>query len=305
LPPPPLSLPPTPQFTGLTREEFKAWIGRGYSKSKRGLASTVVPALKHDGSKDVPVEALPPALDWRSKGVVTKVKDQGSCGGCWSFSAAETLESHIAINTGKLFVLSEQELLSCTPDKQDCGGTGGCNGATQELAFAYVSQAGITTEQQWPYEAVTGTCAWGKKTPVANITGYVELPVNNYTALMNAVQTMPIAISAAAEPWMSYETGVFNSDCGSDVDHAIVLEGYGHDSASGLDYYLVRNSWSASWGEEGYIRIVRVDSPTQPCLEDKTPGDGDGCKGGPSEITVCGECGILSDSSYPTGGHLI
>ncbi len=150
-----------------------------------------------------------------------------------------------------------------------------------------------------------GTCDWSGKKPVANITGYVFLQQNNYTALMNTVANIgPVAISAAAEPWMSYESGVFSTPCGTDVDHAIVMEGYGTDPAQG-DYYLVRNSWSSTWGEGGYIRIKRFGDGKEPCAEDKTPGDGDGCKGGPSQEEVCGLCGILSDSSYPTGAYLL
>lgn len=121
---------------------------------------------------------------------------------------------------------------------------------------------------------------------------------------MNAVVSVgPIAVSGAAEPWQSYESGVFKSSCGSDVDHAIVLVGYGTDPTDG-DYWLIRNSWSAGWGEEGYIRIARYGNGKEPCLKDNTPGDGDGCKGGPSSIEVCGLCGILSDSSYPTGASI-
>jgi cathepsin L len=246
-------------------------------------------------------------VDWRTQGVVTPVKDQGQCGGCWTFSTAETLESHIAIKTGKLMTFSEQALIDCVPNPDQCGGTGGCSGATQELAFNWTITAGITTEASYPYTAQTGTCDMAKVKPVATITGYAELQPNNYTALMNAVVSLgPIAISAAAEPWQTYETGVFHTSCGADVDHAIVLEGYGHDAASNLDYWLVRNSWSDSWGEKGYIRIARYGSTSkgEPCLEDKTPGDGDGCKGGPAKIQVCGLCGILSDSSYPIGGAL-
>ena len=189
----------------------------------------------------------------------------------------------------------------------------------------------------------SGKCDWTGKTPVANVTGWAALPFNNYSALMNAVVSIgPIAISAAAEPWQSYDSGVFSSPCGADVDHAIVLEGYGKDTKSGLDYYLVRNSWSAGWGEQasttdrtrpppatatlsplqysgvdretrapysvqGYIRVARYGDTAkgEPCLTDNSPGDGDGCKGGPSKIQVCGLCGILSDSSYAIGGHLL
>lgn len=153
-----------------------------------------------------------------------------------------------------------------------------------------------------------GTCDWTGKTAVATITSYATIPFNNYTALMNAVvQIGPIAISGAAEPWMSYESGVFDScsgNEGTDVDHAIVLEGYGTDSATGKGYWLVRNSWSAGWGEGGYIRLERYGDGKEPCGTDYTPGDGDGCSGGPSTIKVCGECGIMSDSSYPIGGKL-
>lgn len=297
------------KFSGLTKAEFKHKIvGHGYSKGSPATLDAHEAASPADLSAHVPVKALPASVDWRTKGVVTKVKDQGGCGGCWSFSAAETLESHIAIKTGKLFTFSEQQLIDCTPNPDDCGGTGGCSGATQELAFNYTMTIGSTLETDYPYKAVTGTCNEKKIIPVANITGYATLPFNNYTALMNAVVNIgPIAISAAAEPWMSYETGVFSSPCGTDVDHAIVLEGYGTDSSAGLDYYLVRNSWGEGWGEAGYIRIARYGSTSkgEPCGTDNTPGDGDGCNGGPASIQVCGLCGILSDSSYPEGGHLV
>ena len=234
----------------MTKAEFKAYIGRGYNKGTAAMKAAKRGAEKADLSGHVNVSALPSSLDWRTvtPSVVTKVKDQGGCGGCWSFSAAETAESNVAIATGKLLVLSEQEILACTPNPNQCGGTGGCGGATQELAFQYIMSAGITTEAQWPYTQQSGVCDWTGKTPVANFTSWAELPVNNYTALLNAVNSIgPIAISAAAEPWQSYDSGVFSSPCGADVDHAIVLEGYGTDSKTGLDYYLVRNSWSAGW----------------------------------------------------------
>lgn len=225
-PPPDPSLLCPVQFTGLTREQFKHLvIGAGLDRSMS------LNAQKADLSSHVPVSALPASLDWREKGVVTPVKDQGGCGGCWSFSAAETLESHIAIKTGKLFNFSEQEILACTPNPNQCGGTGGCSGATQELAFDYVTTKGITTETQWPYEMRSGTCDWTGKKAVATITSYATIPFNNYTALMNAVVSIgPIAVSGAAEPWQTYESGVFNGcsgNIGTDVDHAIVLEGYG------------------------------------------------------------------------------
>lgn len=309
------------KFTGMTKDEFKEYIGRGYRSelSTHNPSSPLHPSRPHsrhshktavqrfrqeaDLSTHVPVSALPTSLDWRTKNVTTAVKDQGMCGGCWSFSTSETVESHVAIETGTLLTLSEQEILACTQNPQHCGGTGGCEGATQELGFALVAQKGLTTEKDWPYIGQDSTCDFGSKPIVAGITGYVALPANNYTALLNAGSQMPIAISAAAGEWQFYESGVL-SKCDADVDHAIQLVGWGTDKKAG-DYWLVRNSWGKAWGEAGYIRIKRYGEGKEPCQNDSTPGDGDGCSGGPSSISVCGLCGILSDSSYPTGGHLV
>jgi len=230
------------------------------------------------------------------------VKDQGQCGGCWSFSTSETVESAVAIASGQLLSLSEQEIIACTQNPQHCGGTGGCEGATQELGFGLIAKNGAVTETTWPYAARDTTCDMTGKKVVAGITGYVALPANNYTALVNAATTMPIAISAAAMAWQFYDSGVL-SDCDADVDHAIQLVGWGTDPTGG-DYWLVRNSWGSSWGEAGYIRIKKYGEGKEPCATDSSPGDGDGCAGGPSSIPVCGTCGILSDSSYPTGAHL-
>lgn len=160
----------------------------------------------------------------------------------------------------------------------------------------------MTSEADYPYAGVTGKCETAKIKPVANITGFVRLPTNNYTQLMAAVANVgPISISAAAEPWQMYESGVYNGNCGADIDHAVQATGYGVTSA-GVGYWTVRNSWGGSWGEKGYIRIQRTGLKKQ-CQTDNTPGDGTACAGGPSSVTVCGLCGILSDSSYVTGGH--
>jgi|EP00937_MAST-01D_sp_MAST-1D-sp2_P004882 cathepsin L len=295
----------------LTGREFAARYLSAKSTGARGaFTAEHQRAFELAHAADVPVAALPASLDWRTKNVVTPVKNQGGCGSCWAFSTAETLESHIAIQTGKLLTFAPQEFVSCAPNPQHCGGTGGCQGSTQWLGFKYAETAGITLETSYPYTARTGTCDESKIKPVANITGYVRLPANNYSALMNAVATKgPVAISAAAEPWQLYDSGVYNGKCGTDVDHAIQLVGYGSGDAQNKkagDYWLVRNSWGASWGEKGYIRIARFGETTagEPCATDTTPGDGTACAGGPKTLEVCGLCGIMSDSSYPTGGKL-
>lgn len=232
---------------------------------------------------------------------MTPVKNQGGCGSCWAFSATEVVESALAIASSKLLELAPQELVSCSPNPQHCGGDGGCQGSTQWLGFQYLEKVGLVEEKNYPYAAVTGTCEKNKldkKVPKVFVKDYVRLPQNNYTALMDAVANVgPIAISVSAS-WRDYESGVFDSDCGTTIDHAVVAVGYG--SEGGKDYWLVRNSWGSSWGDGGYIKIHRN---TGECGTDTNPQDGTECKGGPKKEKVCGLCGILSDSSYPTGVH--
>jgi len=252
---------------------------------------------------------LPKSVDWRTKGAVSPVKNQGGCGSCWAFSATETIESNVAIATGTLPILSPQELVDCVQNPKHCGGTGGCEGATQPLGFEYVEGNGMASSKAYPYTGADGKCSMTASEEVAGIKDYVRLPTNNYTALMHAVNVIgPIAISVDASKWSFYSSGVYDGGmfkkCGTTIDHAVQLVGYGTDDQSGQDYWLVRNSWGESWGEKGYIRIKRFGEGSEPCGEDKRPADGTGCAGGPKEIQVCGLCGILSDSSYPTGGFL-
>lgn len=298
------------EYADLSVEEFKATkMGKVFGGEGSPTPWDECPSVKNASSPS----DWPKDLDWRTKGVVTDAKNQGGCGSCWTFSTAETLESHIAIQTGKLMTFSEQEFVDCVQNPNDCGGTGGCNGATQWLGFEYAMAHGVTLEKNYPYEPVTGTCQPNKVVPAAHIKSYCRLPhasatytaAKQYDDLMNAVVHQgPIAISAAAEPWQLYSHGVFDGPCGTDVDHAIVLVGYGAEMDK--DYWLVRNSWGSDWGEKGYIRIRRDGSTSkgEQCATDKTPGDGTACKGDPKTMEVCGLCGLMSDSSYPIGGTL-
>jgi len=288
------------EFTDWSPEEFRATR----TSHRPHPPGDVKYAVAFDAAASL--KGLNDTLDWRTKpGVVTEPKNQGACGGCWAFSAAETLESHLAIATGKPAPkLSTQQLISCTPNPKKCGGTGGCQGATQPLAFNYSEIAGITTEQDYPFRQSTGTCDTSKIKPVAKNSGFAMLPQNNYTALMHAVATKgPIAISVAAGGlgWQLYgggimKKGLFNK--GFDIDHAVQLVGYGEEN--GIMYWLVRNSWG-EWGERGYIRIQRFGEGKEPCGMDNTPQDGMACAGDTKPIKYCGLCGILSSSSYPIG----
>jgi len=287
------------QFTDRTDAEFGQLLGLKKSllyRQKMAMPQTQVVAEK--------LKDLPSDIDWRDWGVITDVKDQGRCGSCWTFATAEATESAYALATGKLHVLSEQQILDCTPNPQHCGGTGGCEGGTAELAWQRIIQmgGGLNSEWTYPYASYFGAnfaCHFGQANPVVKVGSFVNLPTNELDPILNYVGgTGPLAISVDASSWSSYETGVFNgcNQTNPDIDHAVQLVGYGTDNTLG-DYWLVRNSWSPSWGEEGYIRLKRT--PDIQCGIDTTPGDGDGCTGGPPTVKVCGTCGILFDGVYP------
>jgi len=250
---------------------------------------------------------LPTNVDWREKGIITAVKDQGNCGSCWTFATVEATESAYALATGKLHVLSEQQILDCTPNPQHCGGTGGCDGGTAELAWAKIIQmGGLDSEWIYPYQSYFGnafTCRYGQARAAVMVSSFVNLPPNEQDPILNYLgMTGPLAISVDAATWSSYESGVFNgcNQTAPDIDHAVQLVGYGTDSTLG-DYWLVRNSWSPAWGENGYIRLKRTTEIQ--CGTDSTPSDGDGCSGGPPTVKVCGTCGILFDGVYPVVKH--
>jgi cathepsin L len=226
------------------------------------------------------------------------VKNQGSCGSCWAFGSAETVECVLAQKEKKLTALSEQQLVDCVENPNHCGGTGGCDGATVELAWDLIKEKGIAREADYPYTARDGTCK--TRDPYTNITSYVNLPSNQQQPILEAVANVaPLAVAVDASNWFGYRSGVFDgcNQKNPDIDHSVQLVGYGTDTKGG-DYWLIRNSWGSGYGEKGYIRIKR-ESGTPRCGTDKKPSDGTGCDDGPPTITVCGTCGILYDALYP------
>lgn len=287
------------EFTDRLSHEVNAFFGKNRALLFKGARAGFKYSLYDD------ISDLPTSVDWREKGVLNDVRNQASCGSCWTFSVIATLEAHIAIQTGKLLPLSEQQLVDCVQNPHHCGGTGGCEGATQELGFDYVTKyGGIANRNEYKYTARDGKCVADTKTKIASIKGFTQLPVNDYNALMTAIANQgPVAISVAASAWPMYHSGIYNGDCGTTINHAVTAVGYGEEN--GHKYWIVRNSWGTSWGEKGHIRVHREDSAKDVvCGIDYSPADGSGCDGGPSQITVCGKCGILADSSIPYGGAL-
>jgi len=291
------------RFSDITDAEFKSYLGlhKGWLRHERKASPHRIPQPEHL-YKNINIADLPDNVDWRVKGVVTDPKDQGACGSCWTFATAETVESYGALASKTLLTLSEQQILDCTPNPNDCGGTGGCGGGTVELAIDRIAvMGGLTLESDYPYVSGDGSnyqCDMSKFKPAVNVTKYVDLPSNQLAPVMNWIATGgPLAISVDASSWSGYGGGVFDGcdNQNPDLDHAVQLVGYGTDPSDG-DYWLVRNSWGTGYGENGYIRLKRYATP--PCGVDNTPSDGDGCSGGPPSVTVCGNCGILYDTVY-------
>ena len=200
---------------------------------------------------------LPSQTDWRSQGAVTKVKSQGQCGSCWAFSVTGALEGQHFRKTGKLVSLSEQNLIDCSKKY----GNHGCNGGWMNNGFRYIKEnGGIDTEDSYAYLGTDHQqCKFRKETIGATSTGYTVIPPNNEKQLLNAVATVgPITVAIqVTSSFQSYHGGVYYEPrCDpKKLNHAVLIVGYG--SEGGHDYWLVKNSWGTSWGQEGYIKMAR------------------------------------------------
>jgi len=291
------------QFSDMTNEELN-----DYSPGRLNIHRPTASNAKFLKLGLPPKSELPKEVDWRKHGIITAVKNQGSCGSCWAHSATQQLESYLKLETNMpLTKLSVQQITSCTPNTLKCGGQGGCTGGVEQLAYNYAQFIGIVREKDFPYMSGNGTeipCDnLLKMSPIAFTRGHETLPHNDYEAILHHLAFRgPLAISVAANDWPSYAGGVFDA-CSYKhnvkMNHAVQLVGYGTDEKFG-DYWLIRNSWGESWGEDGYIRILR-ERETK-CGVDTTPLEGTGCKyDGVLVQKVCGMCGVLFEASYPIG----
>ncbi|KAG2678687.1 hypothetical protein I3843_11G013100 [Carya illinoinensis] len=219
------------------------------------------------------VDSVPPSVDWRQKGAVTGVKDQGRCGSCWAFSTVVAVEGINQIKTNKLVSLSEQELVDCDTKQNQ-----GCHGGLMDYAFEFIKRkGGITTETNYPYEAEDRTCdAYKENYPAVSIDGHENVPDNDEDALLKAAANQPVsvAIDAGGSDFQFYSEGVFTGQCGTELNHGVAVVGYGI-TLDGTKYWIVKNSWGPEWGEKGYIRMQRG-------ISDKE-----------------GLCGIAMEASYP------
>ncbi|XP_057464628.1 senescence-specific cysteine protease SAG39-like [Actinidia eriantha] len=258
------------QFADLTNEEFRA-SRNGY---KRKEAKFEAKLQLSTSFRYTNVSVVPFIMDWRKRGAVTPVKDEGQCGCCWAFSAVAAMEGIIQLKNGKLISLSEQQLVDCDVGGEDKG----CEGGLMDNAFQFIKQNnGLTTETNYPFVGQVGICNTQKASaPAAMITGFEDVPSNNENALLQSVANQPVsvAIEASAFDFQFYSNGVFTGTCGTNLDHGVTAVGYG-TATDGTNYWLVKNSWGSGWGENGYIRMKRDVAAKE------------------------GLCGIAMEASYP------
>jgi len=251
-------------FTDMLESEVKSMMN-GFRPSDKAASEFVFVA-------DEGVE-LADTVDWRTEGYVTGVKDQGQCGSCWAFSTTGSLEGQHFKKTGDLLSLSEQQMVDCSGDY----GNMGCNGGLMDNAFKYIKAVGgLELESVYPYTAEDGQCKFDKSEAKATVTGYVDVKSEDEDALKQAVATVgpvSVAIDASHLSFQMYTSGVYHEFLCSQtrLDHGVLVVGYGTEDGS--DYWLVKNSWGTSWGEEGYIKMSRNRD---------------------------NNCGIATQASYPT-----
>jgi cathepsin F len=249
------------KFALLSKEEFSEIYLSSFKAFKPENIS-VAPLFGEEELKDIP-----DAFEWtdRKPPVVTPVKDQGMCGSCWAFSTTGNVEGQWALNGNNLTSLSEQNLVDCDhhcmefENEQACDG--GCDGGLPPNAYAYImGNGGINTEKSYPYEGSDGTCRFKKDSIGAKVDNWTFVSQDEGQIAAFLYSTGPLSVAVDAEAWQFYIYGVFYLPCGTDLDHAVLMTGYGTETNiffQTMPYWTVKNSWGSSWGEGGYIYVQR------------------------------------------------
>jgi C1A family cysteine protease len=228
------------QFSDRTESEMKKMLGYKHVEKTGNFT-------QFDES------SLADSVDWRAKGAVTPVKNQGQCGSCWAFSTTGAVEGADFIATGTLTSLSEQQLVDCSGSY----GNMGCNGGLMDNAFKYIMKNSLETEADYAYTARDGKCAYVSTKGVGKVTGYSDVTPGSASQLKAAVAKGPVSVAIEADQYsfQGYKSGFITKGCGTNLDHGVLAVGYGTDATAG-DYFIVKNSWGASWGDKGYVMIA-------------------------------------------------
>lgn len=260
------------KFSGMSQSEYIVYFN----------LKNIFFDYQHGRNDELDSVELAESVNWVESGAVTPVKDQGQCGSCWSFSTTGALEGAYYNKYGNLLSFSEQQLVSCDNFKHG-GHDMGCKGGLMDSAFQWIEQNnGLCLESDYPYVSGTTTksgscletCDVVSKSAIHD---YKDVTPNSDNAMMTALMQQPvsIAIQADQKEFQLYKSGVFTGSCGTELDHGVLVVGYGTEN--GEDYYLIKNSWSTSWGDNGYIKLGR----------------------GSQYNSGAGQCGMLMQGSYP------
>jgi C1A family cysteine protease len=271
-------------FSGMDSEQFRVFMGfdKPTLPNYEYLTEDFSEGIHYKYNSEFSSTNLPESVDWTVKGGVTPVKDQGQCGSCWSFSTTGALEGAYFTKYGSLPSFSEQQLVDCD-NRAHNGKDMGCKGGLMDNAFSWIIQnGGLCSEADYPYVSgktkTSGTCASTCSSVAKSaVRDFTDVPPSSDSAMMSALSKQPVSIAIQADEreFQLYKSGVFTGTCGTKLDHGVLLVGYGF--FDGLDYWKVKNSWSTSWGDDGYILLAKGSQYNN--------GDG--------------QCGLLLQGSYP------
>ncbi|OHT02180.1 Digestive cysteine proteinase 2 [Tritrichomonas foetus] len=237
------------KFSTYTPSEYRSLLGANPPDISK-------PAFSRPSDKQNKINA-PDSFDWREKGVINSIRNQGNCRSCWAFSTISSCESSYAIKSGQLLSFSEQNLVDC------CSECYGCNGGWPDKAvdhICFVQGGQLNSQKDYPYTGIEGTCKYDSSKAIGEITGYQGIWPGSEEALQEKLVSLgvvSVCIHSGTSEFMSYSGGIFDLPTCSQtfLDHAVNVVGYGTENS--VDYWIVRNTWGVEWGEEGYVRMSR------------------------------------------------